>query len=122
MDERDFFDLLYQQWAKTTGAQDRYWMPEEHKLGNWDIFAMDEEQNRKPVAANLTEADADFITAMHGCLPDLVRRAHQAIDEAERFDCNRDERECRIAELEIENQELREKITELDEMLYEVGR
>jgi hypothetical protein len=34
-------------------------------------------------------------------LPELVRRALAAFDEAERVDQDRDSRECRIAELEI---------------------
>jgi hypothetical protein len=45
--------------------------------------------------------DAEFITQVHSALPELVRRALAAFDEAERVDQDRDSRECRIAELEI---------------------
>lgn len=103
MDDRDFFDHLYQLWSKTTGAQDMYWMPVQDELHNdSDIFAVGEDEQKKLVASFLSDEDADFITAIHGCLPDLVRRLNAALDEADRADHERDSRECRIAELEME--------------------
>ncbi|WP_074297099.1 hypothetical protein [Mycobacteroides abscessus] len=48
----------------------------------------------------LNNRDVDFITAIHGALPDLVRRTHEALDEADRLDEQRDEQEVRIARLE----------------------
>lgn len=135
MDDEEFLDLLYQQWSKTTGADTTFWMTEETEkvfTGEWfnpdegkpywAIFAVNQDEEKSLVGMAVKEVDADFIAAVHGCLPDLVRRMHQALDEAERFDCNRDERECRIAELELENQELREKVAEQEMMLDEVGR
>ncbi|AEK07406.1 hypothetical protein ROCKSTAR_41 [Mycobacterium phage Rockstar] len=113
MEDRDFFDLLHQQWAKTTGAENMYWASEEYKdgTGRWKVYAVkvDEEGNetKKLIASELqNEADADFIAAVHGCLPDLTRRLHMALDEADRADYDRDSRECRLAELELENAEL----------------
>lgn len=104
MDDREFFDHLFQLWSKTTGAQDTYWMPEKHfdNSGRWNVFAVAKDDSRKKVASGLGEWDADFLTAVHGCLPDLVRRLHAALDEAENVDFDRDSRECRIAELEGE--------------------
>lgn len=104
MDDREFFDELYQQWSKTTGADDSYWMPEPHfdKSGRFNIFAIDQDEKRKLVASGLNEKDSDFLTAIHGCFADLWRRLHSALDEADAADYGRDSRECRIAELELE--------------------
>ncbi|MDV6975275.1 hypothetical protein [Mycobacterium intracellulare] len=119
MEDRDFFDVLYQGWAKTTGAENMFWMPEESEdfPGLWDIVAVNEKQERKPLASFLTEEDSAFITAVHGCFGDLVRRLHAAVDEAERLDEQRDDQEFRIAELAIENEELRERIAQLEDGL-----
>jgi len=111
MEDRDFFDHLYQLWSKTTGAKDRYWMPDaDTDFDLYRIWAVGENDSRKPVASFLADEDADFITAVHGCLPDLIRRLHTALDEADRLDYDKDSRECRIAELELENQEIREQL------------
>jgi hypothetical protein len=115
MEDREFFDHLYQLWSKTTGASDCYWMPEqdpeEYVEGtfspSFNIYAVGESQGRKRIASFLSDEDSDFITAVHGCLPDLVRRLNMALDEADNADYDRDARECRIAELELENKELR---------------
>jgi hypothetical protein len=40
----------------------------------------------------------------------LIRGTREALDEAERADRQRDERECRIAELEIEVAALRKEL------------
>ncbi|ASJ79555.1 hypothetical protein SEA_KALNOKY_45 [Mycobacterium phage Kalnoky] len=116
MEDREFFDLLYQQWSKTTGAQDTYWMTEEDTEhyaggpGTWNVFSVNKDGERKFIASFEREEDADFIAAMHGCLADLVRKLNDALDEADRADYDRDSRECRIAELELENAELRSKL------------
>ncbi|AHJ88699.1 hypothetical protein PBI_RHYNO_41 [Mycobacterium phage RhynO] len=124
MEDRDFFDLLYQHWSKTTGAQDTYWMVEEDTAhydggpGTFIVWAVGQEPSkdidavdgRKFIASFSREEDADFTTAMHGCLADLVRKLHMALDEADRADYDKDSRECRMAELELENAELRRKL------------
>ena len=105
MEDRELFDHLYQLWSKTTGAQDMYWMPEKYgqAFGKplFRLMAVGDE-SRKHLASFLGDEDADFITAIHGCLPDLVRRLHAALDEVDRADYDKDSRECRIAELELE--------------------
>jgi hypothetical protein len=115
MDDRDFFDHLLQQWFKTTGAEDRFWMPEEHfdKSGRWNIFAVAEDETRTLVASGLSEKDSDFITGVHGCMMDLHRRLHTALDESDRADYGRDSRECRIFELEAEVQSLKKALDNL---------
>lgn len=112
MNDRDFIDLLYQQWAKTTGAEDTYWMPEkdEDVEGVWHLWSVAQDHMKTWVGDINAEADADFITAIHGCMPDLVRRLHDALDEADRLDTARDEREQEIGRLTLENMELKQEI------------
>jgi hypothetical protein len=40
-----------------------------------------------------------LVCAIHGTLPDIVRRVNMALDEADRADAERDEREQLIADL-----------------------
>lgn len=118
MDDRDFFDELYTLWSKTTGSADTFWMPEEAIPGLLNLYsvARNEESgewDKTFLASALREEDAEWIAGVHGCFGDLVRRLHAALDEADAADQNRDSRECRIAELELENQELRQIIQNL---------
>lgn len=107
MDDRDFFDLLFQQWSKTTGAENQFWMPTKHEGKSvFHIDAVNQNQEKRRVASYVSEADADWITAVHGCFGDLVRRMHQALDESDRLDCYVDEQENRIAGLEMESDKL----------------
>jgi hypothetical protein len=91
MEDRDFFDLLYQQWTKTTKAETAFWAPQDTGDGSWDIAAVGQDDSRTVVASALSEADADWITGVHGCFGELVRRLQEAVDEAERFECERDQ-------------------------------
>ena len=106
MDIREFLDELYSLYAKTTGAENMYWMPEEDVdryaggPNTYNIFAVGENETKHDIAFDFRENDANFITAIHGALPDLVRRTHEALDEADRLDEQRDEQEIRIAQLE----------------------
>ena len=116
--EAEFFDELYQLWSMTTGAGDRYWMPEEFddRSGRFKIYGVAEgDKPRKLVATGLNELDAEFITGLHGAVPDLIRALHEAVAEAERADYDRDSRECRIAELELELSELKQVISNLSQ-------
>ena len=97
MDDRSFFDLLLQVWAKTTGAEDRYWKP----LDDGRIVAVGKDESELDVAHGVSEEDAEFITGLHGCLADLVRRLHQAVDEADRLDRDMDAVQARLAQLEL---------------------
>ena len=107
VDDRDFLDLLYQKWSKTSHAEKRYWAYERNtEFGDtFDISAVGED-GREWLGSFLRDDDADFMSAVHGCFPDLVKRLHDALDEADRADRGRDERECRIAELELQVQAL----------------
>ena len=91
--EAEFFDELYQLWSMTTGAGDRYWMPEEFddRSGRFKIYGVAEgDKQRKLVAAGLNERDAEFIAGLHGAVPDLIRALHEAVAESDRADYDRD--------------------------------
>lgn len=114
MDDREFIDHLYQHWTKTTGAENSYWRPQEHDGISWqsiDSVSADNESAVR-IAAGVPPADADFITAIHGAFPDLTRRLHDALDEADRADKDRDDREAEIARLELSTGELSRKLEE----------
>jgi hypothetical protein len=104
-DIRDFLDDLYACWARTTHSDTGYWTVREG-----DVVALGPEID-SPVAAGLALADAEFVAAIQCALPDLIRRTHEALDESDRADAERDARECRIAELELEVAELKKLST-----------
>lgn len=118
MDDRDFLDTLYQTWGKTTGAEDTYWIVEhdegslEDGLDPWGVWAVQESGERKFVGSFEKEEDADFTASMHGCLADLVRRLHSALDEADRLDEARDAAENALAEEALANMELQQQLAE----------
>lgn len=122
MDIREFIDELYQLWAKTTGAENMYWMPEQQPDGMHEIWAVGEGDERVQLSLLPCEDDANFITAIHGALPDLVRRTHEALDEADRLDEQRDEQEIRIAGLEETIDELNGRINELEHDLSKASK
>lgn len=94
---------MYQLWSKTTHAGDRYWDYQDNNdwIHEYNVAAVGKDDERMYVGAFAAEADVDFVTAMHGCFPDLYRLVLSALDEADRADYGRDSRECRIAELEM---------------------
>lgn len=106
MEDREFFDHLLQVWAKTTGAEDRYWAPVETGYEDWDVFAVGKDEQTHFVGYFENDADSDFVTAIHGCLPDLVRRLHDAVDTAERLDAEMDICQGRLAAAEMRVDEL----------------
>jgi hypothetical protein len=119
MQDREFFDLLYQQFCKTTGAEKRFWMPEEtaELHDGYTIYAVEVDaegnQKKETVATHLTEADADFIAGVHGCIADLIRSLHSAHDEADRLDEEKDGLIVTLANREIEINDLHGEIDRL---------
>lgn len=101
MDIREFLDEIYQMFCRTTGDEHMFWIVE-HVEGSmtWNLYAANAEQEQILLATFYHEVDADFTAGLHGALPDLVRRTHEALDEADRLDEQRDEQEIRIAGLE----------------------
>ncbi|ANA87075.1 hypothetical protein SEA_LASTRESORT_41 [Gordonia phage LastResort] len=123
MEDREFFDTLYSEWSKTTGAGERYLIvekveydPDLDYMTSWDVWAISfaDEGDRTLVATFEKEADADFFAAVHGCFGDLVRRLHEALDEADRADERRDEAEGQLAEEIMLNQELTHRLEGLE--------
>ena len=100
-DVREFLDTVYVSWPRTTCVETGYW--EARKVGAiFEVVAVNREQDEKLIATGLSEDDANFIAQIHTALPEVIRQAHTALDEADRADADRDARECRIAELELE--------------------
>lgn len=111
MDDRDFFDKLLQLWANTTNCENTYWGYEETLEEQFDIFSVSD-VGREFVGYVENEADADWITALHGCFPDLVRRLHEALDEADRLDYEMDEVQDKLMEAELKIAELKDQLKE----------
>ncbi|AHJ86406.1 hypothetical protein 40AC_42 [Mycobacterium phage 40AC] len=118
--EHEFFDILYQQWSKSTYAEHGYWMPEEDESfpGCFNLIAVHQtEDAKKPLAAFMSEEDAEFVAGLHGAVPDLIRRLHEAIDEAARKDEANDIAQGQLADALLENQGLKAQILELERQL-----
>ncbi|QGH79710.1 hypothetical protein SEA_ANON_39 [Gordonia phage Anon] len=121
MEDREFFDELYRQWSKTTGAEGTFWIvekvgfnPDNDYDASWDVIAVSEDDSREHIGTFDEEADADFVAGLHGCLADLVRRLHDAVDEADRADERRDEAEHKLAEEMMLTQELEHRLEGLE--------
>ena len=114
MDDRDFFDTLIQLWAKTTGAEDTYWGYDKVEYDEYDemcdLYSHGQDETKKFLGYFESEADADFVTAIHGCLPDLVRRLHIALDEADALDAEMDRVQQQLMEAELRVMELTQEI------------
>ncbi|AMQ66776.1 hypothetical protein PBI_MULCIBER_38 [Mycobacterium phage Mulciber] len=118
--DHEFFDILYQQWAQTTGVEKGYWVvehdPDEHLP--WQLFAVDQvTEERRWVGSFHREEDADFVAGLHGALPDLIRRLHDATDEAVRKDEANDIAQGQLAEALLEVAGLKAEILELEKRL-----
>lgn len=108
MDDRDFIDQIYQLWSKTTHADTGGWeIVRDDKTVLVDIESTDRDGWEQTISFGTYEYDAQFIVTVHTAFPELVRRLHDALDEADRADHESDSRECRIAELELEVAELK---------------
>ncbi|AIW02934.1 hypothetical protein KIY87_gp61 [Mycobacterium phage Malec] len=122
--DHQFFDILYQQWSKTSMAEHGYWVVEEDESfpGCFNVIAVHQSEDaRKPIAAFMSEEDADFIAGLHGAVPELIRRLHDAIDEATRKDEANDIAQGQLADALLENIGLRAEIHELERHLEEGG-
>lgn len=119
IEDREYFDVLYQGWSKTTGAEDMFWMPERSD-GVWHVYAVNEAEEKKFIASFEREEDAAFTLAAHGSISDLIRRLHMALDEADRLDVEKDEAICRVAQLELEADEFESIIGDLTEKLADM--
>lgn len=119
-EDKLFFDELYQQWSKTSGNSNTYWMPvqDEDEHLQWQLFAVDQATDERTWIGSVhSEADADFIAGLHGAIPDLIRRLHEAVDEAVRKDEANDIAQGQLADALLENQWMQARIIELENEL-----
>jgi hypothetical protein len=108
VETREFLELLLRMWGDTYGAETGFWGYDTQEGGGYRVFHGDPETEEETnIGHFLYDSDANFVTAIHGALPDLIRVTLAAFDEADRADYDRDSRECLIAELELELQQLK---------------
>ncbi|AMB18529.1 hypothetical protein KIY81_gp53 [Mycobacterium phage Bugsy] len=118
--DHDFFDVLYQQWSQTTKAKSAYWIVKEDldEHLQYQIIAVDSETQEETWLGSFhSEADADFVAGLNGAVPELIRRLHDAIDEATRKDEANDIAQGQLADALLENIGLRAEILELERQL-----
>lgn len=108
MDDRDFMDMMYQGFTKTTRAEDAYWGFEEQldltvepAAVSYMLFYVgaDDPDLKVPIGTLVSEADAAFVTAIAGAFPDIYRRWLEALDTADEKDLEKDMAEGVAAEL-----------------------
>ncbi|WP_280350436.1 hypothetical protein [Nocardia abscessus] len=119
MDDREFFDALHQLWSKTTEAGGLWFAKVNDLIGGYcimtqDVTPADADRPGLEIADFMREEDAQFIAFVHGALPEIIRRTHDAIDESDRLDVEKDDLIGRIAELEMEVDRLRDVIEEME--------
>ena len=92
MEDTEFYDFLYQGWSKTTVAGDGYWSVSEVEFDTdnnydrtFDVVAATSD-TEIPLGSFVSEEDAGFVAAIHGCLPDLLRKLGSLEDENARLD------------------------------------
>ncbi|WNM66867.1 hypothetical protein SEA_MILCERY_35 [Mycobacterium phage Milcery] len=132
MENDEFFDYIYQQWSKTTGAENRFYTVEEVTFDTdndyektWDVVAVSETGDKQLVANFHSEQDADWFASVHGCFADLIRTLKDQADEIERLDERVDDQEHDIFNLVMTEKSLREEVSRLqsenDDLLTEVS-
>ncbi|ASJ79736.1 hypothetical protein KIY85_gp39 [Mycobacterium phage Heffalump] len=118
--DHQFFDILYQQWSQTTNASSAYWIVKEDldEHLQYQIIAVDRNTQAETwIGSFHSEADADFVAGLNGAVPDLIRRLHDATDEATRKDEANDIAQGQLADALLENIGLRAEILELERQL-----
>ncbi|AGT11918.1 hypothetical protein O156_gp59 [Mycobacterium phage LittleCherry] len=130
MENDEFFDFIYQEWSKTTGAQDRFYVVVDQgetapKAERFLVKASAEDGSDVFVASFEEEADADWFASVHGCFADLIRTLKDQADEIERLDERVDDQEHDIFNLVMTEKSLREEVSRLqsenDDLLTEVS-
>lgn len=124
MEDTEFFDYLHQGWSKTTAAKDSYWSVNEVELDadsdytrTFDVVAVTSDTELH-VGTFRSEEDAGFVAAIHGCLPDLLRKLGDLEDENSRLDEKADKYIGWLANALCEIEDLREKRYTANELNY----
>lgn len=124
MEDTEFYDFLYQGWSKTTVAGNGYWSVSEVEFDTdnnydrtFDVVAATSD-TEIPVGSFVSEEDAGFVAAIHGCLPDLLRKLGSLEDENSRLDEKADKYIGWLANALCEIEDLREKLDTANELNY----
>lgn len=124
MEDTEFYDFLYQGWSKTTVAGNGYWSVSEVEFDTdndydrtFDVVAATSD-TEIPVGSFVSEEDAGFVAAIHGCLPDLLRKLGSLEDENARLDEKADKYIGLLANALCEIEDLREKLDTANELNY----
>ncbi|QGJ97083.1 hypothetical protein SEA_PETTERN_37 [Mycobacterium phage PetterN] len=127
MENDEFFDYIYQQWSKTTGAENRFYTVEEVTLDSdndyektWDVVAVSETDGKQFVANFHSEQDADWFASVHGCFADLIRTLKDQADEIERLDERVDSQEHDIFNLVIGERDYKARIEEQQKIIADL--
>jgi hypothetical protein len=118
MEDKEFFETLLEMWQETSYAEDRYWGYSELDDGDggslYDLFAFSSDDDQEFIGYFCDEADANFVTALHGCFPDLIRRVLTAIGEADQLDEEMDVVQAQLAEAEVRVMELKQQVADYE--------
>ncbi|AVR76987.1 hypothetical protein SEA_JABIRU_36 [Mycobacterium phage Jabiru] len=127
MENDEFFDYIYQQWSKTTGAENRFYTVEEVAFDTdndyektWDVVAVSETDDKQLVANFHSEQDADWFASVHGCFADLIRTLKDQADEIERLDERVDSQEHDIFNLVIGERDYKARIEEQQKIIADL--
>ncbi|ALA06764.1 hypothetical protein AVV06_gp58 [Mycobacterium phage Chadwick] len=127
MENDEFFDYIYQQWSKTTGAENRFYTVEEVTFDSdndyektWDVVAVSETDDKQFVANFHSEQDADWFASVHGCFADLIRTLKDQADEIERLDERVDNQEHDIFNLVIGERDYKARIEEQQKIIADL--
>ncbi|QBP29037.1 hypothetical protein KIP49_gp55 [Mycobacterium phage Scorpia] len=127
MENDEFFDYIYQQWSKTTGAENRFYIVEEVAFDTdndyektWDVVAVSETDDKQLVANFHSEQDADWFASVHGCFADLIRTLKDQADEIERLDERVDNQEHDIFNLVIGERDYKARIEEQQKIIADL--
>lgn len=108
MDNEALLDLLYQQWAHTSGDE-RAWIVEQAgspSLYRVEAVDMEGKLEQVHIGTFAYEADADFVAGMRGALGEVIRLCRHYMDEAASLDYECDKLHKRIFDLEVELDQL----------------
>ncbi|AXC33308.1 hypothetical protein SEA_DUBLIN_33 [Mycobacterium phage Dublin] len=127
MENDEFFDFIYQQWSKTTGAENRFYTVEEVTFDSdndyektWDVVAVSETGDKQLVANFHSEQDADWFASVHGCFADLIRTLKDQADEIERLDERVDDQEHDIFNLVIGERDYKARIEDQQKIIADL--
>ncbi|QDK03121.1 hypothetical protein SEA_SYDNAT_37 [Mycobacterium phage SydNat] len=124
MENEEFFDYIYQSWAKTTGAQDRFYVVTDQgetapEAERYLVQASAEDGSTIHIASFREEDDADWFASVHGCFADLIRTLKDQADEIERLDERVDDQEHDIFNLVMSEKKSLKEIDKLTDELAE---